>query len=108
MPTSAFGADATSGPAGVPHHDVAQPQRGAAVVVAFELRAADLDAVAAAEVLLDRGGEPGRRHIERDRAAGEPPPQRAADDAENGDRGANADRESAHHGMAAVEHRTTD
>ena len=77
MPTSAFGADATTRAAGIPHHDVAQPQRGAPVVVAFELRAADLDAVAAAEILLDRGGQPRRRHIERDRPAGQPPPNRA-------------------------------
>ena len=39
--------------AGISHHDVAQPQRRAPIVVALELRAADLDAVAAAEILLD-------------------------------------------------------
>ncbi len=78
--------------AGVAHHDVAQPQRRAPLLVAFELRAADLDAVAAAEVLLDRGGQPRRRDIERDRAAGQPPPQRTADDeSATANRAGNAD-----------------
>ena len=80
MPTSAFGARRHHRAARIAHHDVAQPHRGAPVVVAFELGAADLDAVAAAEILLDRGGEPRRRDIERDRAAGEPPPHRARND----------------------------
>ena len=89
--------------AGVAQHDVAQAQRGAALLVALELRAADLDAIAAAEILLDRGGEPGRRQIEHDRAAGEPPPQRAAaDQHQHGDHG-HGDRGLAHHRMPAVE-----
>ncbi len=60
---------------GVAHHDVANAQGGAAAGVALELRAADLDFVAVAEILLDRRGQPGRGDIELDRAAGEPPPQ---------------------------------
>ena len=63
---------------GVAHDDVADAQRGAAAGVALELRAADGDAVVAAEILFDRGGEPRRREIEIDRSAAEPPPQRHA------------------------------
>ena len=62
-----------------------EAQRGAALCVALEQRAADLDAIAVAEILLDRGGEPGRREIEQDRPAGEPPPQRAAADQQHRD-----------------------
>ena len=74
--TSALGALATIVAMGVAHDDVADAQRGASVGVALELRAADLDAMMAAEIFLDRGGEPRRREIEIDRPAAEPPPQR--------------------------------
>ena len=60
----------------VAHHDVANAQRHAAVGVALELGAANLDLVAAAEIFLDRRGQPRRRDIELDRAAGQAPPQR--------------------------------
>ena len=60
---------------GVPHHDVANAQRRASVRVPLDLRAADLDVMARAEIFLDRRGEPRRRDIELDRTAGEPPPE---------------------------------
>ena len=44
---------------------------------ALDLRAADLDGVVAADVVLDRGGQPRRRHVEADRPLAEPPPQQA-------------------------------
>ena len=69
MPTSALGATATGVPAGVAQNDVAQPQRRVALLVALELGAADRDPIAAAEILLDGGGEPRRREIEQDRPA---------------------------------------
>ena len=61
---------------GIAHDDVADAQRRASAGVPLELSAADLDVMARAEILLDRRGEPRRREIEFDRAAGEPPPQR--------------------------------
>ena len=60
---------------GVAHHDVADAQRRATARVALELRAADLDLMAVAEILLDRRGQPRRGEIELDRAARQPPPQ---------------------------------
>jgi hypothetical protein len=73
----------------IAHHDVADTQRRAAVGVALDLRAADLDAMVAAEILFDRGGEPGRGNVELDRAAAEPPPQgHHADDHDAGERAA--------------------
>ena len=69
----------------VAHHDVADAQRGAAVLVALEHRAADVDAVAVAEVLLDGGGEPVGREVERDRSGGETVPQGADRDADDRD-----------------------
>ena len=64
------------GAVGIAHHDVAHAHRGAAIAGALDLRAADLDFVMAAEILLDRRGEPGRGDVELDGAVGEPPPQR--------------------------------
>ena len=51
----------------VAHHDVAQAQRRASDLVALQHRAADLDAMTAAEPFLDRRGEPRRHDIDRDR-----------------------------------------
>ena len=81
---------------GIAHDDVADAQRRAPAGVALELGAADLDLMAAAEIFLDRRGEPRRREIELDRAARQAPPQgrhrdqhdgaeRAADDGEFSD-----------------------
>ena len=63
------------GPVGVAHHDIAQPQRGAALFVALDLGAADSDGMFAAEIFLDRLFQPRRRHVELDRPLREPPPQ---------------------------------
>ena len=105
MPTSALGATATVRAGGVAQHDVAQAQRRAALLVALELGAADLDAIAAAEVLLDRRGQPGRREIEHDRSAGRAAttarrrrPARTTTTAPSTSVG------RAHHRMPAVEH----
>ena len=54
----------------VADHDVANAQRCTAVRVAFELRAAELDLMPAAEIFLDRCGQPGGGNVELDRAAG--------------------------------------
>ena len=105
IPTSALGATATVAPDGVAQHDVAQAQRRAALCVALELRAADFDAIAAAEVLLDRRRQPGREEIEHDR-----PARRAATKARRRKAAATAsdgaadDGGLAHHRMPAVEH----
>ncbi len=56
----------------VAHHDVANAQGGAPVLIALEHGAADLDTVLVAEILLDRRSEPIGREIEGDGAAGEP------------------------------------
>ena len=104
IPTSALGATATATPDGVAQHDVAQAQCRAALRIALELRAADLDAIAAAEILLDRRRQPGREEIEHDRPAGEPPPQRAGAKQQNREDSASGNGGLAHHRMPAVEH----
>ena len=60
---------------GIAHDDVAQSQRGTAILGALELRAADLDAMTSAQPLLDRRGQPGRDDVDGERTAAEPPPQ---------------------------------
>jgi len=59
-------------PIAIAHHDIADAQAGAPILVALEHGAADLDAVAITEIFLDRRREPVGREIERDRAAREP------------------------------------
>ncbi len=59
----------------VAHDNVAQAQGGAALLVAFDLGSADSHRLLAIEILLDRGFQPGRRQIEFNRAAAQPPPQ---------------------------------
>ncbi len=61
---------------GVAHDDVANAHGGPAILGALDLRAADFDAIVAAEILLDRRNEPGRQRVDLDRTAGEPPPER--------------------------------
>ncbi len=63
------------GSVGVAYHDIAHPHRGAAVAGALDLGAADFDAFAAAEILLDGGDQPRSESVELDRSAVEPPPQ---------------------------------
>ena len=77
---------------GVAHDDVANAHRGAAVLGALDLRAADLDVMIAAEILLDRGSEPGRHDVELNRSAGKPPPQRKEARGHEHTKDANADR----------------
>ena len=45
------------------------------IEIALELRTSDDHGMIAAEVLLDRGLQPRRRHVQFDRPAGKPPPQ---------------------------------
>ena len=59
----------------IPDDDVADAHRDANPAGAFNLRAADLNRIAVADIFLDRGRKPGRRHIEVDRPGAEPPPQ---------------------------------
>ena len=84
---------------GVTQNDVADAQRGAAVLVALEHGAADLDPIFAAEILLDGGGQPGRGEVERDRTAGQPDPQHADSDGEDGEDGCRADDQPANQGV---------
>jgi hypothetical protein len=60
---------------GVAHHDVANTHGSVAILGALDLGAADLDVMAAAEILLDGGRKPRRHHVELDRSIAEPPPQ---------------------------------
>ena len=66
------------GAVGIAHHDVAHAHRGAAILGRARSACRRPRRVAAAEILLDRGHEPGGDDVELDRSAGEPPPQRAA------------------------------
>ncbi len=79
------------GAVGIAHDDVADAHRGAAVLGALDLGAADFDAFAAAEILLDGGNEPRGEGVELDRAAGEPPPQSAEPENQHADEDAGAD-----------------
>ena len=63
---------------GVAHDDVADAHGRAAVLGALDLSAADFDVMAAAEILLDGGSEPGRDDVELNGSAGKPPPQSEA------------------------------
>ena len=65
------------GAVGIAHDDVAQAQRGTAILVALDLRTADHDGLVAAEILLDRSLEPGRRDLKVDRTARQPQPKGA-------------------------------
>ena len=75
----------------VAHHDIAHPHRGAAASGALDLSAADFDAFATAEIILDGGDEPRSKDIELDGAAGEPPPQSADAEHEQSDKHSRAD-----------------
>ena len=60
----------------IPDDDVADAHGDADPAGALDLRAADLDGVAVADIFLDRSRKPRRRHVEIDRTGAEPPPQR--------------------------------
>jgi hypothetical protein len=81
--------------AGIAHDDVSKTNAGASVGIALELRAADLDAVLAAEIFLDRGGEPWRGEVEDDRTTRKTPPQGAPCQSDNDDGGDEGDCEPA-------------
>ena len=67
----------------IPDDDVADAHRDTDSAGALDLRAADLDGIAVADIVLDRRGQPRRRHIEIDRTGAEPPPQPAEAAAED-------------------------
>ena len=92
---------------GIAHDDVTDAQRRAAVLVALDLRAADLHLVGAAEILLDRAGDPRRDEIHLDRAGGETPPQRPDQQGGDADRAADAIGDPAHERRADHRHETT-
>ncbi|MBA7481600.1 hypothetical protein ES707_17074 [subsurface metagenome] len=75
------------GAVAVAHDDVADAHGDTDSTRALDLRAANLDRVAMADIFLDRRGEPGRGDIEIDRPRTEPPPQPAeADEEDDGER----------------------
>ena len=61
----------------IPHDDVADAHRDPDPAGPLDLRAADLDRVAVADIVFDRSGKPRRRHVEIDRPGAKPPPQAA-------------------------------
>ena len=61
----------------VAHHDVADSHRDPDPPGTLDLRAADLDRIAVADIVLDRRRKPRRRDVEIDRTGAEPPPQPA-------------------------------
>jgi hypothetical protein len=80
----------------VAHDDIAQPQRGSAIVVALQHGAADLNAIAPAKPFLQRGAKPRRGQIEGQRSAAKPPPQCPAGDPDDGGGQPQADEIWAH------------
>jgi hypothetical protein len=80
----------------VAHRDVADAHGGAAMLVALQHRAPDLDAKLVAKVFSDRSGEPWRDDVEGNRAARQAPPQRRGDQ--------QAHRESARYAEADAAH----
>ena len=66
----------------------------------FDLRAAHLDGIAVADILLDRGGEPWRRHVEVDGTGSQPPPQAAETAGKDRRQCADHDRKTAQYSFA--------
>ncbi len=58
----------------IAHYNVAHSHGRTAVCGPLDLGAADFDALAAAEILLDRGDEPRGKSIELNGSGGKPPP----------------------------------
>src|ERR1700728_2128057 len=67
----------------ISHDDIADTHGDADPARSLDLRAADLNRVAVADIFFDGGGKPRRRHVEIDRACAEPPPQAAEAAAKN-------------------------
>ena len=91
-PTSAFGALRDQRPVAVANLDVADADGGAAVLVALQHRAADLDLKLVADVLGDRLRKPWRDDVERNRAGGQAPIQPSADQEDHGERAGRDER----------------
>ena len=77
----------------VAHDDVADAHRDADAARPLDLGAADLDRVAVADIVLDRGRKPRRRHVEIDRPGAKPPPQAEERDREDHRQCRNDDRQ---------------
>ena len=67
-----------NGAVSIADDDVANAHGGAAILGALDLRAADFDATAVAEILFNGGHQPRRHDVNLDGPAGEPPQQREA------------------------------
>ena len=65
------------GAVAVADHDVTDTHRNPDSSRPLDLRAADFDRIAVADIVLDGGRKPRRRHVEIDRPGAEPPPQPA-------------------------------
>ena len=65
------------GAVAVAHDDVANAHRDPDPAGPLDLRAADLDGVAVTDIFFNRLRQPGRGHVQIDRAGAKPPPQRA-------------------------------
>ena len=88
---------------GIAHDDVADADRGAAILGPLDLGAADFDALAAAEIVGNGGGEPGGEGVELDRSAGQPPPQAGEAQDQNAGQDAGADPDLADQAAMAGE-----
>src|ERR1700675_288717 len=84
----------------IPDNDVADAHGGADPPRPLDLRAADLDGVAVADIFLDRRREPRRGHFKIDRAGAEAPPQRAETACEDHHQGHDHDGEALHPAFA--------
>ena len=80
----------------IPDDDVADAHGDTDPPRPLDLRAAYLDGVAVADIVLDRRREPWRGHVEIDRAGAEPQPQRGETTGEDHHQGADHDREALH------------
>ena len=85
-------------PVAVADLDVADADGGAAVLVALQHRAADLDLKLVADVLGDRLGKPRRDDVEGNRAGGQAPIQPSADQEHHGERAGRDEPGAAHPG----------
>src|SRR5262249_10833729 len=84
----------------VANDDIADADGDADPPCTLDLRSADLDRVAVADVLFDRRGEPGRGDVEIDWTGPDPPPQGAEAAGEDHHQGDDRDREPPHPAFA--------
>ena len=73
-------------------NDIADAYRCAAALGPLDLRAADFDVMAAAEILFDGRSEPRRHEVKLDWPTCQPPPQRQTSDDQDGGESAEPNR----------------